>query len=409
MASEFRSSTHEASAAQTPSQNTLTPLGMPILAQHLALSDRPATPITAATTTQTSAQSHAPLTASPSPTPQLENTPDLLIDRFGRVARDLRVSLTDRCNLRCSYCMPAEGLEWLPTEETLTDDEVIRLCRIGVEVLGIEHIRFTGGEPLLRAGLEKIIAACSAFRTAEGNTPDLALTTNALGLDRRINGLKDAGLQRVNISLDTLDPAHFAAITRRDRLHDALKGLHAAIGAGLSPIKVNAVLLRGINEGDAADLLDFCLDNNVELRIIEQMPIGPPQSWSRETLVTYDEIIHALSTRHTLTPLPRDDRHSPAQTWVVDGNTQHRIGIIASVSAPFCDACDRTRLTSDGQIRSCLFSTRETDLRTLLRCDASDRDIADTWKNAMWSKPAAHGLDTSDFATPSRTMSRIGG
>ncbi|WP_371151132.1 GTP 3',8-cyclase MoaA [Buchananella felis] len=342
---------------------------------------------------------------SPAATPAAE----VLIDRFGRIARDLRVSLTDRCNLRCSYCMPPEGLEWLPTEDTLTDAEVVRLCRVGVETLGIRQIRFTGGEPLLRAGLEGIIAECAKLRTDQGLAPDLALTTNALGLDKRARCLAAAGLERVNISLDTLVPEHFKQITHRDRLPDVLRGLEAAVAAGLSPVKVNAVVMRGINEADVPDLLDFCLERGIELRIIEQMPMGPIGSWSRRTLVTFDEIVHLLQTRHTLTPAERSDPHSPAQSWIVDDDPSRQVGIIASVSAPFCQACDRTRLTSDGQIRSCLFSTTETDLRSALRSGASDAQIARIWCGAMWTKPAAHGLDTHDFAIPSRTMSRIGG
>ena len=214
-----------------------------------------------------------------------------LVDTFGRVARDLRVSLTDRCNLRCSYCMPPEGLDWLPTEETLTDAEVVRLVRIGVERLGIRQVRFTGGEPLLRRGLEGIIAECSQLRTDEGQTPDLALTTNALGLAKRAQGLRDAGLDRVNISLDSLDREHYAAITRRDRLDDVLEGIEAAARAGLSPIKVNTLVLRGMNEADLPDLVDYCLDRGIELRVIEQMPIGPVDTWDRQNILTADEIL----------------------------------------------------------------------------------------------------------------------
>lgn len=335
--------------------------------------------------------------------------PERLVDTFGRVARDLRVSLTDRCNLRCSYCMPPEGLEWLPTEETLTDPEVVRLVRIGVERLGIRQVRFTGGEPLLRRGLEGIIARCSELRTDEGRVPDLALTTNALGLAKRARALRDAGLRRVNISLDSLDPEHFAAITRRDRLGDVLEGIEAAARAGLSPIKVNTLVLRGMNEADLPDLVDYCLDRGIELRVIEQMPIGPAHTWDRHSILTADEILHIMSTRHTLTPAPREDPHSPAGRWIVDGDPERRLGIIASVSAPFCAACDRTRLTSDGMVRSCLFSAEETPLRELLRGGASDAQIAARWADAMWEKPAAHGLNTDAFARPSRTMSRIGG
>ena len=332
-----------------------------------------------------------------------------LVDTFGRVARDLRVSLTDRCNLRCSYCMPPEGMDWLPSEETLTDDEVVRLVRIGVEQLGIRQVRFTGGEPLLRRGLEGIIAQCSEFQTDEGRTPDLALTTNALGLAKRAQGLKDAGLRRVNISLDSLDPEHFAAITRRDRLGDVLEGIEAAARAGLSPIKVNTLVLRGMNEADLPDLVDYCLDRGIELRVIEQMPIGPANTWDRQSILTADEILHIMGTRHTLSPAQREDPHSPAGRWIVDGDPTKLLGVIASVSEPFCGACDRTRLTSDGMVRSCLFSTEETSLRDLLRGDGTDREIAERWADAMWAKPAAHGLNLDAFARPSRTMSRIGG
>ena len=332
-----------------------------------------------------------------------------LVDTFGRVARDLRVSLTDRCNLRCSYCMPPEGLDWLPTEETLTDAEVVRLVRIGVEQLGIRQVRFTGGEPLLRRGLEGIIAECSQLRTDEGQTPDLALTTNALGLAKRAQGLRDAGLDRVNISLDSLDREHYAAITRRDRLGDVLEGIEAAARAGLSPIKVNTLVLRGMNEADLPDLVDYCLDRGIELRVIEQMPIGPVDTWDRQNILTADEILHIMGTRHTLAPAQREDPHSPAGRWIVDGDQTKRLGVIASVSDPFCNACDRTRLTSDGMVRSCLFSTEETSLRDLLRGGGSDAQIAARWADAMWVKPAAHGLNTDAFARPSRTMSRIGG
>lgn len=333
----------------------------------------------------------------------------LLHDQHDRVARDLRVSLTDRCNLRCAYCMPPEGLEWMPYDQTLSDDEVIRLCTIAVTKLGIRKIRFTGGEPLLRHGLEQIIRSCSALKTDHGKPPETALTTNGLGLAHRAQALADAGLQRVNISLDTLVAEHFAQITRRDRLPHVIDALDAAASAGLTPIKINAVIMRGINEDDASDLLDFCLDKGIQLRFIEQMPIGPANTWRRDQLVTREDILQLLSERHELSPAPAKDPHAPARLWIVDGNPDHTVGVIASVSEPFCSACDRTRLTADGQIRSCLFSTSETDLRTPLRSGASDDEIADLWRDAMWSKPTAHGLDDAHFAVPSRTMSRIGG
>lgn len=331
-----------------------------------------------------------------------------LADRYGRIARDMRVSLTDRCNLRCSYCMPAEGLEWTPSEKVLSDEEVKRLCTIAVERLGIRAIRFTGGEPLLRKSLEEVVAYCSTLRTDEGLTPDLALTTNALGLDRRAPGLREAGLARVNISLDTVNPEHFRAITRRARLEDVLAGIRAAHEAGLTPVKVNAVLIRGLNEADLLELLEFCIDEHCELRIIEQMPIGPIEAWKREQLVTQADILAQIRKRYAIEQVPSEDPTAPARLWHI-AERDYSFGIIASVSSPFCATCDRTRLTADGQIRTCLFSQKETDLRNPLRAGASDEDIAQLWREAMWVKPAAHGRESSTFAVPSRTMSAIGG
>lgn len=333
----------------------------------------------------------------------------LLRDKFGRVARDLRVSLTDRCNLRCSYCMPPEGMSWLPSELTLSDDEVVRACRVAVEMLGVRAVRFTGGEPLLRPGLVSIVQQVAQLRTDEGTAPDLTMTTNGLGLVHHAHRLAAAGLSRVNISLDTLDTDHFRTITGRDRLPDVLAGISAAQQVGLSPIKINAVLIRGINDGDAAELLEFCLDRGLELRFIEQMPIGPRQMWDRSRLVTRDDILSLLGAGHRLTPVERRDQSAPARLWSVDDNPDVRVGIIASVSEPFCADCVRTRLTSDGQIRSCLFSNEEFDLRGPLRDGATDDEVARVWIDAMWRKPSAHGLDEVSFATPSRTMSRIGG
>ncbi len=225
-----------------------------------------------------------------------------LVDRFGRVATDLRVSLTDRCNLRCSYCMPAEGLEWLADERLLTDDEIVRLIRIAVDLLGVEEVRFTGGEPLLRRGLERIVAATTDLRTASGETPHTAVTTNALGLAKRARPLAEAGLRRVNVSIDTLDRSRFARITHRDRLPDVLAGLRAAADAGLTPVKLNTVLLRGVNDDEAVPLARFALDNGYELRFIEQMPLDPQGAWSRAEMITAEEILASLRTAFTVTP-----------------------------------------------------------------------------------------------------------
>ncbi|SNU01665.1 cyclic pyranopterin monophosphate synthase subunit MoaA [Ruaniaceae bacterium KH17] len=335
-----------------------------------------------------------------------------LADRYGRVARDLRVSLTDRCNLRCTYCMPAEGLPWLPTEETLTDAEVVRLLRIAVEHLGVHTLRFTGGEPLLRKGLEGIIAAASRLRTADGAAPDLALTTNGLGLDKRLPGLIEAGLKRVNVSVDSLDPTTYARIARRDRLPEVLRSIQAVDDAGLRPLKINAVVMRGENEDDVLGLAGYALEHGYQLRFIEQMPLGPRHTWDRSRMVSAHEILDRLGARYTLTPAVQPRGAAPAALWnVAPDATQPggAIGIIASVTAPFCADCDRTRITSDGQVRSCLFSQRETDLRALLRGGGSDEEIAEAWMGEHLIKPRGHGIDNDDFVQPERTMSAIGG
>lgn len=325
-----------------------------------------------------------------------------LADRFGRVATDLRVSLTDRCNLRCNYCMPAEGLDWLPTEQTLTDDEVVRLITIGVERLGIREVRFTGGEPLLRRGLVDIVARTHALGV------ETSLTTNALGLSRTAQALADAGLDRINASIDSVRPETFATITRRDRLKDVVAGLEAAKAAGLGPIKLNAVLLRGTNDDQAAELLRWSIAEGYELRFIEQMPLDAQHDWSRADMVTADEIHAALAAEFTLTPHGAPRGSAPAELFDVDGGPA-TVGIIASVTRPFCGDCDRVRLTADGQVRNCLFAREESDLRTALRSGAGDEEIAERWVIAMLGKRAGHGIDDETFLQPDRPMSAIGG
>ena len=333
-----------------------------------------------------------------------------LVDGYGRVATDLRVSLTDRCNLRCTYCMPAEGLPWAPDESVLTDTEVVRLVRVAVELLGVREVRFTGGEPLLRRGLEGIVAAVSAMRTSDGAVVRTALTTNGLGLDKRAAALAAAGLHRVNVSLDSLDPQRFAAITRRDRHADVLAGLAAAAAAGLAPVKVNAVLVRGVNDDEAVPLLRWALAHGYHLRFIEQMPLGPHGSWRREDLVSAEEILGALASAFDLEPEEAGARGgAPAETWHVGGHPGATVGVIGSVTRPFCGACDRTRLTADGQVRSCLFARHEDDLRGLLRGGADDAALAEAWRAAMRGKAAGHGIDDPTFLQPARTMSAIGG
>ncbi len=327
-----------------------------------------------------------------------------LIDSFGRVATDLRVSVTDRCNLRCTYCMPAEGLPWLPGEAMLSDDELVRLIRVAVERLGVEEIRFTGGEPLLRPGLTEIMRATTALRPR----PQTSLTTNGIRLDRLAQPLVAAGLNRVNVSVDTLDPVRFQRLTLRARHDEVLGGLRAAADAGLVPVKLNTVLMRGVNDDEAVRLLDFALANGYELRFIEQMPLDAQHGWDRSTMVTAEEILAMLRERYTLTPDPSVRGGAPAETWLVDGGPA-KVGVIASVTRPFCGACDRTRLTADGQIRNCLFARTESDLRAPLRAGASDAEIAELWRRAMWGKLPGHGINDPSFLQPDRPMSAIGG
>jgi cyclic pyranopterin phosphate synthase len=335
----------------------------------------------------------------------------ILIDRFGRRATDLRVSLTDRCNLRCSYCMPEEGLQWLAKSTLLTDEEIVRLVRIAVTMLGVREVRFTGGEPLLRPGLPGIVAACAALEPR----PELSLTTNGIGLARIAGALHEAGLDRVNVSLDTLRPETFRTLARRNRHADVIAGLEAATTAGLTPVKINSVLMRGLNDDEAPDLLAWCLEQGYELRFIEQMPLDAQHGWTRDGMVTAAEILERLRTRFSLTAEPDDRRGSaPAERWLVregdgTGEVLGKVGVIASVTRPFCRACDRTRLTADGQVRNCLFATEETDLRGALRGGGGDAEIADLWCKAMWGKKAGAGIDDPAFLQPERPMSAIGG
>ena len=329
----------------------------------------------------------------------------MLADSHGRIATDLRVSVTDRCNLRCQYCMPAEGLDWLPKPDVLTDDELVRLIRIGVERLGIAEVRFTGGEPLLRRGLDEIVARTAALRPR----PEISLTTNGIGLDRRAEPLHAAGLDRVNVSLDTLRPELFQTLARRDRLADVLAGLAAAAATGLAPVKVNAVLMRGINDDEAVPLARYCLEHGYQLRFIEQMPLDAQHGWRREGMVTADEILADLSAAFSLTPDSPDARGSaPAEAFLVDGGPA-RIGVIGSVTRPFCGSCDRVRLTADGQVRNCLFARTESDLRAPMRAGASDGELAELWRRAVASKLPGHGINDPGFLQPARPMSAIGG
>ena len=326
-----------------------------------------------------------------------------LVDSFGRVHTDLRVSLTDKCNLRCTYCMPAEGLDWLPSPELLTDDEVVRLVGIAVTQLGIRAVRLTGGEPLLRRGLVDIVSRLAALDPR----PKLALTTNGIGLAKVADPLAAAGLDRVNVSLDTLRPDRFQTLSRRDRLGDVLAGLDASQAAGLAPVKVNAVLMRGVNDDEALDLLHFCVERGFQMRFIEQMPLDAQHGWSRTQMVHADEILEMLGAAHTLTPVPGRGS-APAEEFVIDDGPA-TVGVIASVTKPFCAACDRVRLTADGQLRNCLFAREESDLRGPLRSGASDVELVARFRASIAGKRAGHGIDDPTFHQPDRPMSAIGG
>jgi GTP 3',8-cyclase len=303
--------------------------------------------------------------------------------------------------------MPAEGMDWLPGEQLLSSDELARLLTIAVTRLGITSVRFTGGEPLLAKHLEDVIASAAALRPR----PEITLTTNGIGLDKRAAKLKRAGLDRINVSLDTVDAAHFAHITRRDRLNDVLAGLQAAKETGLSPIKVNAVLDPVTGLDDAVPLLHFCLDHGYQLRIIEQMPLDAGHQWQRGRAIAADDVLNMLRNHFDLTPDPAPRGSAPAELWQVDGGSGvvGKVGIIASVSHAFCSACDRTGLTADGQVRNCLFARQETDLRGILRAGADDDAVETAWRAAMWAKAKGHGIDDAEFVQPDRPMSAIGG
>ncbi|QSB23106.1 GTP 3',8-cyclase MoaA [Curtobacterium sp. 24E2] len=337
-----------------------------------------------------------------------------LVDRFGRRAIDLRVSLTERCNLRCTYCMPAAGLPFAPDDALMTAAEIERLVRIGSSRFGVRKVRFTGGEPMLRHDLVDVIARCAALPDA----PELSLTTNAIGLAHRAQALYDAGLRRVNVSLDTVDPDVFTTVTRRPFLDKVIAGLSAAHDAGLD-IKVNAVLLRGINDEAAPELLRWCLDRGYELRFIEQMPLDPDHAWDRTEMVTAAETRAMLASSFVLTPdeAPRDG--APAERYRVHardhaaasgiGVLLGTVGIIASITESFCADCTRTRLTADGNVRSCLFSDAETDVLGPMRAGVSDDEVTELWRRAMWAKPRDHGDDSDELVHPTRGMSAIGG
>jgi cyclic pyranopterin phosphate synthase len=335
----------------------------------------------------------------------------VLTDRFGRTATDLRISLTDRCSLRCTYCMPAEGLQWLSRTDRLSDEEIIRLASVFVG-LGVRSIRLTGGEPLVHRTVVDVVRRLAALTPR----PELSLTTNGISLDRSAGDLVAAGLDRVNVSIDTLDRDRFRELTRRDRLPDVLAGVAAAAAAGLAPVKVNSVLVRDSNTDEAPQLLGWALRHGYQLRFIEHMPLDADHTWSRTQMVTAEEILDILQREYVLEPRGHHG-HAPAEEFdVLDGpdratwaTSPGRVGVIASVTRPFCRDCDRLRLTADGQLRTCLFAQQETDLRGPLRDGASEAELGTIIRTAVVGKQAGHGIGAADFVQPSRTMSAIGG
>ena len=328
-----------------------------------------------------------------------------LIDPHGRVHRDLRVSLTDKCNLRCTYCMPAEGLPWLPKDELLTTPELLTLVEAAVTA-GITEVRLTGGEPLVRPDVVEIVSGIAAMEGPQGR-PEVSMTTNGLGLAKIAPALKEAGLTRVNVSLDTLHPERFHEITRRDRFDDVVAGMAAAHEAGLRPVKVNSVLQRGINDDEVVDLTRWAVERGYELRFIEQMPLDAQHSWERTEMITGHEILASLRAELDLEELPGRGA-APAERFLIDGGPA-TVGVVASVTMPFCGSCDRLRLTADGQLRNCLFANGETDLRGPLRSGATEEEIHALVHECLALKLPGHGINEPGFLQPPRPMSAIGG
>ena len=323
-----------------------------------------------------------------------------LLDSFGRVHRDLRISVTDRCNFRCTYCMPAEGLDWVPREELLTFEEIARVARVMVERYGVNGIRLTGGEPTVRARLPVLVEMLASLGV------DLAMTTNGVTLPLLAGELRRAGLGRVNISCDSLRADRFAQLARRDELGRVLDGIDAAIDAGFSPIKVNCVVMRGVNDDEIGDFVAFGRSKGVEVRFIEFMPLDADGIWTSGTVVGVEEILARVNAACPVVPVGRTS--APATRFrFADGSGS--VGIVSSVSDSFCSTCDRVRLTADGQFRNCLFAVDETDLRSLLRSGADDDEVAAAIEGSVAAKWAGHQINQVQFIRPRRSMSQIGG
>ncbi|MDY0910650.1 GTP 3',8-cyclase MoaA [Microbacterium sp. CFBP9034] len=335
---------------------------------------------------------------------------DALVDTHGRVHRDLRISLTDRCSLRCTYCMPEQGNEWLAKTSILTLDEIVGIARIAAAD-GITTFRLTGGEPLLRTDIVDVVRRLAALTGPDGRPVDIAMTTNGIRLRELLPALVDAGLRRLNISIDTIRRDRFRELTRRDRLDDVLDGIAAAAASGLRPLKLNAVAMRDVNDDELIDLVDFAIAHGAQMRFIEQMPLDAGHTWDRSRMVTQDEILQTLSSRWSLEPVPGRGG-APAARWLLDGGP-HTVGVIASVTAPFCGDCDRLRLTADGQLRNCLFSSTEYDLLPILRAaqaaPAQDEAIDRMLRSCVHGKLPGHAINDPSFLQPARGMNAIGG
>jgi len=341
---------------------------------------------------------------------------ETLVDSYGRVHRDLRVSVTDRCNFRCTYCMPAEGMQWLPRSEVLTFEEIERVARVCVEHFGVDGIRLTGGEPTVRAHLPVLVGKLAALRVGGDGPPvDIALTTNGATLRSVAGDLATAGLRRVNISLDTLRRDRFIELTRRDELDHVLDGIDAAVETGFDPVKVNVVVMRGVNDDEIVDLAAFGRDRGVSVRFIEWMPLDAEERWDSGAVVSQDEIVAAIDAVFPLEVVPGRGSEPAERFAYRDGRGE--VGVIPSVTRPFCGSCDRIRLTADGQLRSCLFAVDEVDLRALLRSDtpdagtsgASDDALAEAVRRCVAGKWAGHMIGQVQFIRPRRSMSQIGG
>ena len=335
-----------------------------------------------------------------SPTLRPINGP--LLDTFGRIGSDLRISVTDRCNFRCTYCMPAEGVAWLPKNEILTFEELTRLLSLFVR-LGVDSIKVTGGEPTVRADLPTLV---SMFRDA-GPTLDISITTNGVLLDTLAAPLAEAGVDRATVSCDSLLTHRFAEMTRRDALEKVLRGLQAAETAGLTPIKINCVVIGGTNDDEVVGFAGWARETGYQVRFIEYMPLDAQHAWEREKVVPAATMLERIGAVYPLVSTAADGE--PATTFTFADGAPGAIGVIPSVTEPFCDSCNRMRITAEGQFRSCLFALEETDLRTPMRAGASDDELEQLIREAMWGKWSGHRINHPDFVQPARSMSMIGG